>query len=164
MKTNSDAKTVFKPTQHTKKGDQHIGTANFNKPAISFFTDASVLHKTIISGYGITDETLIVSFRQEIKTQNNNLAELIAIHQAISIAIMMELKDLEIFTDSLPAIELIRKYFATKKTSDIFSNKLKTVTEDLSKFETFRIHWIPRHRNILADAMSKEDFSYENFL
>ncbi len=54
--------TLNAPTQHVKKTNQFFGSLYFETPMISFFTDASVKRNTIIAGYGISNETILVSF------------------------------------------------------------------------------------------------------
>ena len=62
-------------TQHVKTNCMAFKTSNFVKPNISFFTDASVMDKTFIAGYGVSDTELVISFRKEEVSQDNNLAE-----------------------------------------------------------------------------------------
>ncbi len=147
--------TLNTPTQHVKKTNQFFGALYFETPTISFFTDASVKNNTIIAGYGISDETMIVSFRKKINTNNNNLAELIAIKEAICIAKLMELKSLEVFTDCLPALEHIKRFHTMQKTSEIFLPTLTQISTELSYFNEYRICWVARHRNIFADQLTQ---------
>ncbi len=149
-------KTLNIPTQHVKKTNQFFGDLYFETPKISFFTDASVKKNTVIAGYGITDNNILVSFKKQIATNNNNLAELIAVKEAIYIAKMMELDSLEIFTDCLPVIEHIKRFYNLQKTSEIFLPTLKEISDELTLFKTKRISWVARHRNVFADQLAQE--------
>ncbi len=143
------------PTQHVKKTNQFFGSLNFDTPDISFFSDASVKKNTIIAGYGISENTILVSFKKEILTTNNNLAELLAIQEAIKIAKLMNLNQLEVFTDCLPALEHIKRFSMMQKSSEIFLPTLNQLSEDLTFFSSYRIYWIARHRNVFADQLSQ---------
>ncbi len=146
---------ITSPTQHIKKSDIYFGSLFCEKPDVSFFVDASVKLKTVIGGYGIQNEEIKISFRREEKTSNNNLAELLAIHEGIKLAKELKQSHLEIFTDSLPAIENIRRYSNKQKISSIFTEVIKEIFESIQSFITYRIYWIPRHRNIFADIIAK---------
>lgn len=147
--------TLNTPTQYVKKTNQYFGDMGFEIPEISFFTDASVKKNTVIAGYGISKETILVSFRKEISTNNNNLAELLAVKEVIHLAKMMNVHNLEIFTDCLPVIEHIRRFYLMQKSSEIFSSTLKQVSEELATFKSYRICWVARHRNVFADQLTQ---------
>lgn len=149
--------SVVSPTQYVKKSNQYYESSEFLSPKISFFTDASVKKDTHIAGYGISDETMLISFRKKILTKNNNLAEITAISEAISLAKLMNLEYLEIFTDCLPALEQIKRYNIFQKSSEIFLPILKEITQDLVFFKGYKICWIPRHRNSFADKLAESN-------
>ncbi len=151
-------KPEYKITQHMKTNCMAFKTNNFVKPNISFFTDASVMDKTFLAGYGVCDTELVISFRKEEVYQDNNLAELKAIKQAILIAKDMNLSTVEIFTDSAPSIEFIKKYLSYGKVNEYFNDIVKDISNELSFFESYQIAWIPRNKNQFADKMSKAGF------
>ncbi len=135
---------------------------DFVKPKVSFFTDASVTKQTFLAGIGVSKEEVVVSFRKEIKSKNNNIAEIEAIYHAIKLGQQMQLAHLEIFTDSLPAINLLHSFSKNGKIKEEFENLIRELQAELNQFETYQIAWIPRNKNKLADKMSKVDFLFNH--
>lgn len=145
-------------TQNMKTNSFIFKSENFQKPSVSFFTDASVKNKTFLAGVGVSEENVVVSFRKEYKTKNNNLAEIKAIHHAVLIAKEMDLSHLEIFTDSSPAVTLLNAFQSSGKIKENFVPLVKEIINEIKLFESYQIAWIPRNKNKLADKMSKVDF------
>jgi ribonuclease HI len=149
----------FGITQHIKVNASTFKSDKFVKPEISFFTDASVSNKTFLAGYGISNRDIKVSFRHEDKTNDNNIAELKAIQNAVIIAKEMNVSSLEIFTDSDPSICFLNK---NQKHPQNVKPEFKVILDDifhhLKSFDGYHIAWIPRNKNKFADCMSKVDF------
>jgi ribonuclease HI len=150
---------IFNATQHVGSNDSIVQTENFNKPPISFFTDAAVKEDSYMAGYGISDKNIIVSFRFKESNQDNNVAELKAIKQAVLIAKEMNLPSLEVFTDSIASVDALIS-FQTRKNN--INNKFKKLVDEiyemLQDFDSYKIAWISRKENKLADQMSKPNF------
>ncbi len=121
--------------------------------SINYFSDASVKDKhTFFAGYGVKNQTVIVSYRQKSCQIDNNLAELLAIENMIIVAKQMNQNELELFTDSLLGIEFLKN----KKSNNNDINKTTySILNLLNEFNDYQIIWIPRHRNTLADLMAK---------
>jgi ribonuclease HI len=145
--------------QDVKESPFKFKTDNFNKPSVSFFTDASVKDSTFMAGYGVSGKEMVVSFRFNEPTQDNNLAELKAIKHAILIAKEMNLPTLEVFTDSNPSINFLSCFNDKRIVKDEFKKIISEIIESLNNFEAYQIAWIPRNKNKFADKMSKADFS-----
>ncbi len=124
---------------------------------ISYFSDASVKEKhTFFGGYGVQNQTLLVSYRKKSFSMDNNLAELLSIENMIILATQMNQKKLELFTDSLPSINFLK---LKKSNNKSIQTVIESILNTLQSFEDYQIIWIPRHRNSLADLMAKEDFN-----
>jgi ribonuclease HI len=152
--------TTYNATQFVNDNAWSVKTENFNKPSVSFFTDAAVKEDSYMAGYGISDKDIVVSFRFKESCQDNNLAELKAIKQAIIIAKEMNLPSIEVFTDSCTSIDALNAFQVSKYT---VHNKFKIIVDEiyemLQNFESYKIAWISRKENKLADQMSKPNFA-----
>lgn len=147
--------------QNVKTNSFKFNTENFNKPAVSFFTDASVTNDAYMAGYGVSGKDIMVSFRFNEPIQDSNLAELKAIKQAILVAKEMELPSLEVFTDSNQSINFLNLFnVKNRELNQKYKEIISEIVEELSYFESYQIAWIPRTKNKFADHMSKENFPY----
>ena len=151
---------TYNATQFVNDNAWSVKTDNFNKPSVSFFTDAGVKDDSYMAGYGISNKDIVVSFRFKESCQDNNLAELKAIKQAIMIAKEMNLPSLEVFTDSCTSIDALNAFQVSKYTvHNKFKNIVSEIYEMLQNFDSYKIAWISRKENKLADQMSKPNFA-----
>lgn len=157
---NINLGAMFNATQYVNDNSAVLKTDNFNKPSVSFFTDAAVKDDSYMAGYGISGENLIVSFRFKESVQDNNLAELKAIKHAILVAKEMNLPCLEVFTDSYISIEALNTFQIGKfAVHNKFKKIVTEIYDMLQNFEAYKIAWISRKDNKLADQMSKPSFA-----
>lgn len=151
---------TYNATQFVKDNACAVKTEKFNKPSVSFFTDAAVKEDSYMAGYGISDKDIVVSFRFKESCQDNNLAELKAIKQAIMIAQEMNLPSLEVFTDSNTSIDALNAFHISKyAVHNKFKNIVSEIYDMLQNFDSYKISWISRKENKLADQMSKPNFA-----
>jgi ribonuclease HI len=150
---------LYNANQDVIEEDTVLKTENFNKPSVSFFTDAAVKDESYMAGYGISGTDLVVSFRFKESHQDNNLAELKAIKQAVLVAKEMKLPSLEIFTDSFASVIALQSFHDEGFTHNKFKKTVLEIFDTLKDFESYKISWISRKQNKLADQMSKPEFT-----
>jgi len=150
---------LYNANQNVIEQDTVLKTKNFNKPSVSFFTDAAVKDESYMAGYGISGTELVVSFRFKESYQDNNLAELKAIKQAVLVAKEMKLPCLEIFTDSFASVVALQSFQEEGFAHNKFKKTVMEIFDTLNNFESYKIAWISRKQNKLADQMSKPEFT-----
>lgn len=97
-------------------------------------------------------------FRKSIICRDNNMAELLAIHEGLDIVKSLGIKNLNIYTDSSVSINFIKKHFSSHKEylrKEKFIPFTQNILDSLEHFDNCNFIHVPRKLNKLADKITK---------
>lgn len=125
----------------------------------NLFTDASVKPQsqlvTIASFIMNKSQSMLAAHREKLdyeKYYDNNNAEIYSIVKGLNLVKDMEIKRVKIFTDSLCAIEQLKKYSPYHENQ--FSISIKRVIELTKTLDSCEIVHINRQYNMIADELT----------
>ena len=155
-KTNPKTENHFNSKVFFQSPDRNY---TYRRGDTVFFCDASCKTHSSLAGAAIRDRHLICAFRKKIKLEDNNLAELKAIKETVLLAQSMGVCDLNLYTDNSSAIDLISREAKINTIGSEFLQVSIEINDLLKVFSSYRIAWIPRRKNFIADNLSKENFN-----
>lgn len=101
-----------------------------------------------------TQDYQIFAISEAIGYATNNIAEWTALVQALRQARQLGIKEIELFLDSELVVNQMKGIYKVKDQKLIpFYNEAKNLSNE---FHSFKIHYIPRKQNTLADWLANQ--------